>query len=49
VSWPDIIWVFAATTLSCSASPDFLLALIRGAVASNRAAVVSLLIQDNSG
>ena len=44
---PTFVWVFAATTLSCSASLDFLSALIRGAVVSNRAAVVKLLIQDN--
>ena len=37
---PIIVWVFAATALSCSASLDFISALIRGAVASNRAAVV---------
>jgi hypothetical protein len=23
VSWPDFVWVFAATALSCSANPDF--------------------------
>jgi hypothetical protein len=46
---PISVWVFAATALSCSASLDFLSALIRGAIASNRAAVVSLLTEDNSG
>jgi hypothetical protein len=45
---PIIVWVFAAMALSCSASPDFLSVLIRGAVASNRAAVVNLLTQDDS-
>jgi hypothetical protein len=40
---PTFVWVFAATALSCSASPDFLTTFIRGAVVNNRAAVVNLL------
>jgi hypothetical protein len=28
VSWPDLVWVFAATALFCSANQDFLPILI---------------------
>jgi len=41
---PTFVWVFAAMAFSCSASPDFLSTLIRGAVVNNRASVVNLLI-----
>ena len=44
---PNLVWVFAATALSCSASPDFISILIRGAVKNNRDAVVNLLTQNN--
>lgn len=45
---PTFAWVFTATALSCSASLDFLSALIRGAVVNNRAAVVSFEFNDTS-
>jgi len=44
---PTLVWVSAATALSCSANPGFLPILIRGAVVNKRPVVVNLQIQNN--
>jgi len=48
VSWPDFVWVFAATALSCSASLDFLPPIYLGTLIQYRARKQSGALTRNS-